>query len=215
MTDVTVPSVSAIADVLALWGLDGSLTPPLRPVVAAPRAIAGEIVTITMYAGTSGPGMASIYDVLSNDLSGRFLIIAGATEVPGAIWGEILSKAALQQGALGVLVEGWVRDRGDVESLGLPMYACGERVAGPNAQAHISAIGATVQVHGVSVAADDHLVVDANGCVRIPAGRRDEVLDGARRYEAAEFLVGQALDAGEPLSSAYRHKKSMVDELRK
>jgi regulator of RNase E activity RraA len=112
-------------------------------------------------------------------------------------------------------VEGWVRDRGDVEALGLPMYACGEQVAGPNAQAHISAIGATVHVHGVSVAADDHLVVDANGCVRIPAGRRVEVLNGARRYEAAELLVGQALDAGEPLSSAYRHKKSMVDELRR
>ena len=218
MTNQLAP-VSAIADVLALWNQDGWLTPPLQPVVAAATPIAGRALTIAITAGPTGPGMSSIYDVLSADLTGRVLIIAGAAAVPGAVWGEILTRAALQQGASAVLVEGWVRDRPAMADLGLPIYANGERVVGPSGLAHITAIDSPVTIASAGnttlVAPDDLIVVDATGCVRVSAADAEEVLKAANVYAAAEDLVVKALNEGEPLARAYRHKKTITDELRR
>ena len=215
MISTTLAPVSAIADVLALWNQDGWLTPPLHPVVPATTPIIGRVLTITISAGKTGPGFAPIYDVLSADLTGRVLLLAGAQAVPGAVWGEILTRAALQQGASAVLVEGWVRDRPATATLGMPIYACGEHVVGPNGLAHVKATDTAVTVNTTSVDPDDLIVIDATGCVRVRAATADEVLQAAQRYAAAEDLVVKALNEGEPLARAYRHKKTITDELRR
>lgn len=214
-TDVSlVPAASAIADVLALWGHDGWLTPPLVPVVGSLVPTVGRALTLTIMAGTHGPGFSAIYDVLSHDLTGRVLVLTGATAVPGAVWGGVLTRAAVQQGATAVLVDGGVRDRPEMATLGLAVYATSEQLVGPNGQAHLTAVDAPVAVHGVSITADDMIVVDATGCVRVPAALSAAVLEAAGRYAAAEDLVAAALNEGQPLTQAYRHKKSIVDELR-
>jgi 4-hydroxy-4-methyl-2-oxoglutarate aldolase len=215
MKSTELAPVSAIADVLALWNDDGWLTPPLHPIVPATAPVVGRVLTITVSAGKTGPGFSAIYDVLSADLTGRVLLLAGADAVPGAVWGEILTRAALQQGASAVLVEGWVRDRPDIATLGLPIYASGERVAGPNGLAHINAVETAVTVNATTVDPDDLIVVDATGCVRLRAATAEAVLQAAQRYATAEDLVVKALNEGEPLARAYRHKKTITDELRR
>lgn len=215
MIATTVAPVSAIADVLALWNQDGWLTPPLNPIVSTQAPVAGRALTITVAAGHSGPGFAPIYDLLSADLTGRVLVLAGAASVPGAVWGEILTRAALQRGASAVLVEGWVRDRPAIADLGLPVYACGEHVVGPSGLAHIVAVETRVAINNVTVQSDDLIVVDATGCVRVQAAEGEAVLQAAQRYAAAEDLVVKALIEGEPLARAYRHKKTITDELRR
>ncbi len=209
----TLAPVSAIADVLALWGMDGWLTPPLVPVVAAAVAVSGRALTVQLCHDTAGPGLSPIYDVLSGDLHGRVVVLAGARPVPGAVFGEILAGAARQQGATGVLVDGWVRDRDEMTKIGLPVLAAGERVVGPNGSAHLLSVGQQVSVDAVAIATDDVIVIDPSGCVRIPADRADDVLVAATRYAAAEVLVADALAAGEPLAAAYRHKRTMLAEL--
>jgi regulator of RNase E activity RraA len=112
-----------------------------------------------------------------------------------------------------VLVDGNVRDVPSMEAVGLPVYGTGRCVVGPTGLAHVVAVGEPVEIAGVRIATDDHIVVDANGCVRITAGDLDGVLDAAARYSAAEDRVVDALRGGDPLAVAYHHKKSAVDEL--
>lgn len=218
MSDV--PAVSAIADVLALWGHDGWLTPPLVPVVEAAAPTIGRARTIGITVGPTGPGMTPIYELLSNDLKGRIVVLAGAHPVPGAVFGELLGLAAQQSGAAGVLVDGGVRDRPDMAELGLPVYARDQRVVGPNGLAHVTSFGQPVAIDtatgtSVSISDADHLVIDPTGCVRIAASvGLDAVLDAARRYAAAEALVASVMAEGESLRTAYRHKKAVVDELK-
>lgn len=209
-----IPPVSAVADVLALRGHDGWLTPPLAPVVpcAAPRV--GRVVTVQLTTATDGPGLAPLFDLLSGDLPDRLVLLAGAEPVGAAVWGEILSAAAAQAGACGVIVDGAVRDRPAMAERGLPVYARREAVVGPNGTAHVSAVGTAVSVAGVRVAADDHIVFDATGCVRVPSGDLATVLAAAARYTAAEADVVATIEAGVPLRDAYHHKRSVVESLR-
>jgi 4-hydroxy-4-methyl-2-oxoglutarate aldolase len=179
----------------------------------APRI--GHVRTVAMTVGPTGPGLTQIYDVLSHDLTDCFVVVAGASDVPGAVWGELLTLAADQQHAAGALVDGWVRDTTDMTAIGLPVYALGVAVAGPQAVAHITGVDVDVRIGSIDVLASDFVVVDDSGAVRISADQVGDVIDAARRYGDAERLVAQALRDGEPLSSAYRHKKTIVDELRR
>lgn len=218
MIQVIAPPVSAIADVLALWGRDGWLTPPLQSIIGTATSVSGQALTISITIADSGPGLSQIYDVLSSDLSDKVLVLAGAADLQGAVWGEILTAAALQCGASAVLVDGWVRDRQQMATLGLPVYARGERVVGPGPTAHIVSVGTEVALghdrgSATIIANDDLVVVDASGCVRVPAASAEQVLEAAQRYSAAEDLVASAIAEGEPLASAYRHKKAIVTAL--
>jgi 4-hydroxy-4-methyl-2-oxoglutarate aldolase len=205
--------VSAVADVLALFGLDGWLTPPLVPVVAPARSAMGRARTVELCAESPGSGLAPLHEIVSCDLHDQVLVIAGARPIGGAIWGEIMSRAARRQGATAVLLDGSARDEVAMIDEGLPLFAAGLAVVGPAGRASIRTVGAPVEVDGVRVAPDDLMIVDESGAVRVPAADAASILDAARAYAAAEEQVMAALAAGERLVDAYRFKKSVVTQL--
>lgn len=212
---MTVPPVSAVADVLAMWGRDGWLTPPLAPVVPAVEPRLGSAVTVRVALGDTGAGMGPLFDILSSPLDGTVLVLTGGDAVPGAMWGEILSLATHRQGAVAALVHGAVRDLPDMQRIGLPVYAAEQRVVGPNGRAHVVAVHEPVEIAGTVVEAGDTIVVDASGCVRVAAAEADDVLEAALTYATAESKVVSALEGGAALASAYLHKRSIVTELRR
>ncbi len=215
MSLLQVPPVSAVSDVLALWGKDGWLTPPLAPVVLPGASLLGRVRTLQMVVADHGPGLAPVYDLLSRNLTGCIVVVAGATDLPAAVWGEILATAAKVSGAIGVLIDGSVRDRPALSSTGLPIYARGECVVGPAGRAHVVAVDEPVMIGGVAIAAGEAIVIDDTGCVRLSMADEIQVLDAARRYTAAEEQVVAALATGMSLTEAYLLKKIVVDELKR
>lgn len=214
MNHLATPPVSAIADVAALAGVHGWLTPPLRPVVPASEPRRGRVRTLRFQVGDEGPGLGAVYELLSSDLSGAVLVFAGVEHLGGAIWGEILSQAASARGAVGVLVDGAVRDVEEMARIGLPVYARSTCVVGPNGRAHAVQLDGAVAIDGVRISAQDSVALDASGCVRLEAAREWELLDAARRYAAGEERVVQALQDGTLLREAYLHKRAVVEELK-
>ena len=208
-----IPPVSAIADVLALFGLDGWLTPPLVPVVAPARPLMGRARTVALAAASSGTGLAPLHELVSNDLREQVLVIAGARPIGGAIWGEIMSGAARRQGAVAVLLDGVARDAAAMTDEGLPVFAAELAVVGPAGRASIVAMGEPVVVGDSTVEPGDPIVVDASGAVRLPAADAARLLEAAGAYATAEEQVMAALADGERLVDAYRFKKAVVAEL--
>ena len=211
MTDV--PPVTAVADVLALWGHDGWLTPPLTARVAADAPRLGRARTVHLASGATGTGLADVYELLSSGLDGDVLVI-GASDAPGAVWGEILATAATGAGAAGVLVHGAVRDVSAMRSVALPTYSAAVAVVGPNGGAYVQHVGQSLPIGDTTVAEEDVIVMDGEGCVRIPAAIATDVLDAARQYAEAEEQVLDALRSGTPMRDAYVHKRETLDRLR-
>lgn len=207
------PPVSAIADVLALRGVDGWLTPPLRPMVPPSGAVSGRAVTVQLRAVPSGGGLRGLQEVLSRDLRGSVVVVAGALPVGGAVWGEILSRAACAVGAASVLVDGYVRDRAAMLDEGLAVYATNEAVVGPAGRAAVEAVDVVVRIGGCDVAPGDLLVGDAGGVVRVAADGAAAVLADAGRYAEAEARVLERLASGEALLEAYTSKRHVVSVL--
>ena len=208
-------SSSAIADVLALRGQSGWLTPPLAPIVAARCPVVGEVVTVQIERRDSGADFKPMYEVLSALQAGKILLIAGAVEVGGAIWGEILTASAQQAGFVGVAIDGFVRDIAAMQNLDLPIYASGTAVVGPLGRAHVVSVGETISIFGQEVSSGDQIVLDDSGCVRLGSSDAQEILEAAALYEKGEEQVLQALAAGERLNSAYRYKADVVSRLKR
>jgi 4-hydroxy-4-methyl-2-oxoglutarate aldolase len=211
MTDL--PPVSAIADVLALRGLGGWLTPPLRPVIAPAEPLAGRAVTVLLRAEPAGRGLSEVQELLSTSLDGAIIVVAGARSVGGAVWGEIMSRAAGRAGAAAALIDGAVRDRPSMAVEALPVFASGEAVVGPAGRVSVEAVDVAVSIGGFGVVPGDLVVVDATGAVRIPADRADEVLRDSRAYAAGEDQVLGRLADGQPLRAAYAAKQEVVERL--
>lgn len=209
------PSVSALSDVAALWGGDGWLTPPLHPVVASSTPVCGRARTVRLDVATTGPGMAKAFELLSGDLTGQVVVWAGAEPAPGATWGEILSLAAKVAGATAVLVDGAVRDVADMAALGLPVYASRTAVVGPNAMVHAVEVDVPVVIGDVEIHPGDTIVADSSGCIRLSSDRADDLLAAGAVYAEGERALLEELAGGEPLTSAYLHKKRAVDALRR
>ncbi|MGH9209837.1 MAG: RraA family protein [Acidimicrobiales bacterium] len=267
-----VPPTTAVADVLALRGRTGWLSPPLRLVVGASAgpagstsggddddrqpdagspptrvvadgqsgAVLGRACTVELRRGPGGFG--PLYQLLSGDLTARVLVLV-APDDDVAVWGELLSTAAAQVGATGVLVAGAVRDVAACQAVGVPLWASVVRTVGPAGGMETAAIGGPVTVGAVTVADGDLVVLDADGVVALPArpvtgaGPRtddagntaaaehqvaaaraddadaDAILAAARAYADAESQVAAALRAGVPLREAYRIKAEAVAQL--
>ena len=215
---VPVASTSAIADVLALKGRDGWLSPPVQPIVAARCPVVGEAVTMRLErrdpASGVTPDFTPMYSMLSGDHQGKILVVAGAMAIGGAVWGEILGQSARQAGFAGVVIDGYVRDLGALHDLGLPVYASGVAVVGPQGRAHVAEVGGSVLVNDVAVENGDTIVLDDSGCVSLDSSESADILAAAALYAAAEEDVLAALANGERINSAYKHKSSAVARLR-
>jgi 4-hydroxy-4-methyl-2-oxoglutarate aldolase len=208
-----VPSTTAIADVLALLGEPGLVRDVRLGPVALPHGpVCGPAVTLRLAAAQGS--FVPLYQALSAPLDGAVVVMAGAMEVPGAVFGQILARAARGRGAVGALVEGLVRDRADLHAEGLAVWGGPPCAVGPNGWATVEAVGQPVEVAGVVVAPGDLIVIDADGVVALPAARATELLALAQAYATAEAAVLDDLAAGRPLDEAYRHKAAAVASIR-
>ena len=98
-------------------------------------------------------------------------------------WGEVLTTAAQSRGIAGLVIDGGVRDTTALEAHGFPVFATTVALRGASKN-RPGAVGAPVEVGGVSVAAGDWLVGDADGVAVVSAGGdrgRARGRPGARR----------------------------------
>lgn len=208
------PPTTTLADVMLLHGMPGCLTPPLRTMLAPSRPVCGRAVTVEMAPGGVDGGFDALYDLLSADLAGSVIVVAGMRDVAGAVWGQILSRAAHVRGAVAVLVDGAVRDVSLLDSERLPVWAASEHTAGAPGQAHVVATRGTVRVGDVAIADQDLVVADAAGAVRLPAAHAETLLGCAHDLAAAEERVLEDLAGGLRLTDAYHHKKTAQTAIR-
>jgi 4-hydroxy-4-methyl-2-oxoglutarate aldolase len=208
------PPTTTLADVLLMHGTAGALTPPLRSMCPPQRALCGRAVTVQMAPGAVDGGFDPLYALLSEDLDDCVLVVAGMGGVAGAVWGQILSRAARRRGALAALVDGAVRDVSVLDAERLAVWAASEHTAGAPGQAHVVATRATVRVGDVSIDDQDLVVADTAGAVRLPAAQAEMLLGCARELAAAEERVLEDLASGLRLNDAYHHKKTAQTAIR-
>ena len=124
-------------------------------------------------------------------------VIVAAVREGGAargLWGEIASAAATKRRVSGFVTDGYVRDRDE-----LPSYGVGVFARGPSAlkadKREPGRFGA-VAIGGVTVRDGDVVVGDADGVVVVPAADVERVAAKAARLLEAERRIRAGISAG-------------------
>ncbi len=173
----------------------------IRPLWPAPR-IAGPAFTVGCPAGDNLMLHAAIYRAPPGSV-----IVVEAGDVDYAVAGGNVCAVAQRRGIAGFVVDGVIRDVGEVREMRFPVFARGV-IPIPGTKAAIRPLNEPISCGGVAVRAGDVVVADEEGIVVVPAARQAELLrDASARLERE---AAESLDAWEQAHQA-RISKILAD----
>ncbi|MEV8340284.1 RraA family protein [Streptomyces niveus] len=157
----------------------------IRPLWPSMPRIAGPAFTVRCPAGDNLMLHAAIYRAEPGSV-----VVVQAGDVDYALAGGNVCAVAQRRGIAGFVLDGVIRDLGEVREMGFPVFARGV-IPIPGTKAAVEPLNRDVRCGGVTVRAGDIVVADEEGVVVTPHGRAEEVLSASRAKlakEAAESL---------------------------
>lgn len=158
----------------------------------SPVGLAGPAFTIEAPPGDN----LAFHRALAECPPGVVLAAATGGAKEAAVWGELLTVAALERGVLGLVTDGAVRDCRRIRELGFPVFAAGTSPVGA-AKEHPGELGTRVRLGGADIAPGDWLVGDEDGVVVVPADALEETLGAATERRLLEDGWIERLRSGE------------------
>ena len=170
-------------------------------------AIAGTAVTVRETAGSLGSQSPTAFtpgtflDAVRPDTV--VVIDVGGAAVSSC--GGLVAQAAVQLGAVGLVVDGGCRDVSEIRASGL--WVCSRHVTpvSGRGRVRIDAVNVPVMIGGIRVRPDDYLVGDETGVVCIPSDRLLEALPIAEALSEKDTRFANALREGHTFATAAAH----------
>lgn len=179
-------SVANLGDALDRLNIvDGGIA----PIWQGAKAVGSALPVMTV-AGDNKAVIAALDHIQPGDL----LVINAFGYEGRAIMGDNLAQRFDVFGAVGAVVDGYVRDRDIIAGLGFPVFARGLTPAGPWKNGP-GVIGEPVAIGGVVVNPGDIVAADGDGVIVIPAHRANEVIAAVREIVALEASKDAEVEA--------------------
>lgn len=160
----------------------------IRPLWDSPR-VAGPAYTVRCEPGDNLMLHAAIYRAEPGSV-----IVVESGDVDYALAGGNVCAVAQSRGVAAFVVDGVIRDLGEVREAGFPVFSRGV-IPIPGTKKKVGALGEPARVGGVLVHPGDIVVADEEGIVVTPAARQEEILTAAQAKLAEE--ADESLDAWE------------------
>lgn len=113
-----------------------------------------------------------------------------------ALWGELMSTAARNRGALGAIVNGYSRDTRGILELGFPTFSIGRYAQDQRPRGKVVDLRCTIRFGGVLVSPGDLVFGDLDGVCVIPQEIESEVIRLALDKAHGERAVFDAIKGG-------------------
>lgn len=140
------------------------------------------------------------------DLGVGDVIVLHCGDQVSAMWGELLSTAAVAKGAVGAVMDGATRDIEQIRQLGFPVFSAGYSPLDSAGRQEVVEHGVAIRCGNAPVRAGDWIVGDIMGVVVIPRELVDQVVALASAKDAQESTVRDELIAGEDIGTVFaRH----------
>jgi 3-hexulose-6-phosphate synthase/6-phospho-3-hexuloisomerase len=148
---------------------------------------------------------AKVVEAIDAASEGDVIVVQAA---PGrqAVWGELATWSAVKNGIGGVVVDGAVRDVGDIRELDIPVYTR-RMVAEAGEPKGYGEIGHEVVCGGQTVHSGDWLVGDDSGLAVIPRERVQEVANRAVNVHERENRMREEIRRGSSLGRVLELEK--------
>ncbi|MGW3104978.1 RraA family protein [Streptomyces sp. NPDC001100] len=182
LTDFEDISTTTLAELL---GRERVMDIGIRPLWGPLPRLAGPAFTVRCPPGDNLMLHAAIYRAEPDSI-----VVVESGDLDHALAGGNVCAIAQRRGIAGFVLDGVIRDLGEVRAAGFPVFARGV-IPIPGGKKAVLPLNERVSCGGATVHAGDVVVADEEGIVVVPADRRVEILAAARarlEKESAETL---------------------------
>jgi len=167
--------------------------PRLRPMHSG-RFMSGAAFTVRTRPGDN----LMVHKAIDIAQPGDVIVVDAGGITSQAIIGEIMSSMAAARGAVGMVIDGAIRDAGALAAGTFPVYALAATHRGPYKNGP-GEIHVPVSIGGMIVYPNDIIVGDEDGLVAIRPDEAPALLAAARAWCDKEEKMLKAIRAGKPL----------------
>jgi 3-hexulose-6-phosphate synthase/6-phospho-3-hexuloisomerase len=181
-------SAANISDAMHRRGL----VPGIHPVKPGLKAV-GPALTVWTYPGD----WAKPVEAIDEADEGAVLVIDVRGEIP-AVWGEEATKSCISRNLGGVVINGAMRDTGEIAELDYPAF-CSTRTPSAGEPKGMGMIGVPLKIGETTIRSGDWIIADDDGIIVVPGEQAVAVANRAQSvYEREQREKGE-IESGRTL----------------
>ncbi|MFA7345533.1 MAG: RraA family protein [Terrimicrobiaceae bacterium] len=204
---------AVVGDIMDLLGLRHQFLPPQIQPLRDGMVVIGRAMPVLEADDAGGEGPDRCNDLLNrpfglmlralDDLRKNEVYICSGASPAYALWGELMSACARNQGAVGAVVDGYSRDTRGILAQDFPCFSHGRYAQDQRPRGKVMDYRCTIHLGGVVVRPGDLVFGDMEGVCIIPREVEKDVFNGALEKARGEKRVFEAIKRGMKAQEAW------------